>query len=272
MRSLRLAAATVACLSAVALLSACDPEGTDTGDSAAPGAPSAVPGAPAAQTTAAKAGAAQTTAAKASAAPAATPGKAGRLPAGVWVDPKAVPLNAALHWKAPGSAAKVLGEQGKLQIETLCHTRRDEYHAEVAMVETASLGGATGDWKADETIASYGSGADSSGVIQTTYALMGVFAQGVKDCADTAPGAEVTVVGEDADHLFADVTLPQADGSTVVVHEFLVSNRGSIAELTLRADLPAGARPKTAWKAPTDRQALSDALGKPACTAFKDCV
>ncbi|GLW55666.1 hypothetical protein [Kitasatospora phosalacinea] len=264
MRSLRLAAATVACLSAVALLSACDPEGTDTGDSAASGAPTAVPSAPAA----AKTPAAKTPAASEAAA---TPGKAGRLPAGVWVDPKAVPLNAALHWSAPGPA-KVLGEQGKLQIETLCHTRRDEYHAEVAMVETASLGGASGDWKADETIASYGSGADSSGVIQTTYALMGVFAQGVKDCAETAPGAEVTVIGEDADHLFADVTLPQADGSTVVVHEFLVSNRGSIAELTLRADLPAGARPKTAWTAPTDRQALSDALGKPACTAFKDCV
>ncbi|MFE1319605.1 hypothetical protein [Kitasatospora phosalacinea] len=271
MRSLRLAAATVACLSAVALLSACDPEGTDTGDSAASGAPSAVPSTPAA----AKSPAAKSPAAKTSATPAATspatPGKAGRLPAGVWVDPKAVPLNAALHWRAPGPA-KVLGEQGKLQIETLCHTRRDEYHAEVAMVETASLGGASGDWKADETIASYGSGADSSGVIQTTYALMGVFAQGVKDCAATAPGAKVTVVAEDVDHLFADVTLPQADGSTVVVHEFLVSNRGSIAELTLRADLPAGARPKTAWTAPADRQALSDALGKPACTAFKDCV
>ena len=267
MRSLRLAAATVACLSAVALLSACEPDGSDAGDSTAAttaaAAPTGAAGTPAAEKTAAG---------QSPAAPAATPGKAGRLPAGVWVDPKAVPLNAALHWKAPGSAAQVLGEQGRLQVETVCGSKRDDYYAEVPMVETAPLGGTAGDWKAVETVASFGSGQKSSGVIQSAYALMGQFAQEVKDCATTAPGAKVTVIAEDADHLFADLSVPQADGSTVELHEFLVSNRGTVAELTLRADLAKGARPKTAWSAPADQQALVDALGKPACTAFKDCA
>ncbi|WP_033216539.1 hypothetical protein [Kitasatospora phosalacinea] len=274
MRSLRLAAATVACLSAVALLSACDPEGTDTGDSATTAtATSAAASAPAATGgRSAAAGTESPAAAKTSAAPAgATPGKAGRLPAGVWVDPKAVPLNSALHWKAPGSAAKVLGEKGLLQIEGICRSERDDYYAEVPMVETASLGGSTGDWKADETIASYGSGAKSSGVVQSASALMQQFAQEVKDCATTAPGAKVTVVAEDSDRLFADLTVPQADGTTVEVHEYLVDNRGTVAELTLRADLAKGGRPKTAWAAPADKQALVDGLGKPACAAFKDC-
>ncbi|MFC8721358.1 hypothetical protein [Kitasatospora sp. NPDC057198] len=269
MRSLRLAAATVALLSAVAVLSACDPDGTDsdgTGTGAA--APSTTaPGTTAPDAAGAKSpGAAKTSAASDGGAA----GKAGRLPAGVWIDPKAVPLNAALHWKAPGSAAKALGEKGRLRIEELCKAPRDDSFTEVPMVETASLGGSPGDWTADETIASFGSAKDSSGRAQSAFLLLGSVVQGLKDCGSAVPGASVKVSSEDSTFAAATLTIPQAGGGSVEVHEYLSVQDGSVAELTLHAELPKGGRPKTAWSAPAD-QGVLDTLGKTVCTAFGDC-
>ncbi|GLW74305.1 hypothetical protein Kpho02_66030 [Kitasatospora phosalacinea] len=259
MRSLRLAAATVACLSAVALLSACDPDGTDNGDSAAPAASS-----PAAPTSG---GAKSPAPAKSSAAAA---GAADRLPAGVWIDPKAVPMNSALHWKAPASAAKPLGSKGQLRIEALCKIPRDASFAEVPMVETASLGAPSGDWAADETIASFGSAAKSSGRAQSAFGLLGAVADGLKSCDTTAPGATVAVSTDDSTFLAATLTVPTADGGSTEVHEYLSVQGGSVAELTLRAQLTKGSHPKTAWSAPADA-GLLDTLGKTVCTALGDC-
>ncbi|RAJ44635.1 hypothetical protein K353_01211 [Kitasatospora sp. SolWspMP-SS2h] len=269
MRSLRLAAATVACLSAVAVLSACDPEGTDTGDSAASAAPGT---ASTAATTASAApsadGAKSPAASKSPAAPEATPGKAGRLPAGAWIDPKSVPLNSALHWKA--GPAKVLGEKGRLRIEELCKIPRDDSFAEVPIVETAALGGAAGDWSADETIASFGSSAKSSAAAQSAYALLAGVTEGLKDCASTVPGATVKVTVEDGASVAATLTVPQSGGGSTEVREYLTAKDGSLAELTLHAQLPKGGHPKTAWAGGSD-DAVLNPLGGAVCTAFDDC-
>ncbi|MEU3492121.1 hypothetical protein ABZ747_01335 [Kitasatospora cineracea] len=263
MRSLRLTAAAVACLSAVAVLTACDPEGTDTGDSAASAAPStASTAAPSA------AGSASPAASKSQGAPEATPGKAGRLPAGVWIDPKAVPLNSALHWKA--GPAKVLGEKGRLRIEELCKIPRDDSFAEVPMVETAALGGAAGDWAADETIASFGSSAKSSGAAQSAYGLLSGVTEGLKGCASTVPGATVKVTVEDGMTVAATLTVPQSGGGSTEVHEYLTAKDGTLAELTLHAQLPKGGHPKTAWAGGSD-DAVLNPLAAPVCTAFADC-
>ncbi|MGW4695067.1 hypothetical protein ACWEO1_22120 [Kitasatospora cineracea] len=263
MRSLRLTAAAVACLSAVAVLTACDPEGTDTGDSAASAAPStASTAAPSA------AGSASPAASKSQGAPEATPGKAGRLPAGVWIDPKAVPLNSALHWKA--GPAKVLGEKGRLRIEELCKIPREDSFAEVPMVETAALGGAAGDWAADETIASFGSSAKSSGAAQSAYGLLSGVTEGLKGCASTVPGATVKVTVEDGMTVAATLTVPQPGGGSTEVHEYLTAKDGTLAELTLHAQLPKGGHPKTAWAGGSD-DAVLNPLAAPVCTAFADC-
>ncbi|MEU5389428.1 MULTISPECIES: hypothetical protein [Kitasatospora] len=263
MRSLRLTAAAVACLSAVAVLTACDPEGTDTGDSAASAAPStASTAAPSA------AGSASPAASKSQGAPEATPGKAGRLPAGVWIDPKAVPLNSALHWKA--GPAKVLGEKGRLRIEELCKIPREDSFAEVPMVETAALGGAAGDWAADETIASFGSSAKSSGAAQSAYGLLSGVTEGLKGCASTVPGATVKVTVEDGMTVAATLTVPQSGGGSTEVHEYLTAKDGTLAELTLHAQLPKGGHPKTAWAGGSD-DAVLNPLAAPVCTAFADC-
>jgi hypothetical protein len=266
-RSLRLTAAAVACLSAVAVLTACDPEGTDTGDSAASAAPSTAASAPSTAAPSA-AGSASSAAPKSPGAPEATPGKAGRLPAGVWIDPKAVPLNSALHWKA--GPAKVLGEKGKLRIEELCKIPRDDSFTEVPMVETAALGGAAGDWAADETIASFGSSAKSSGAAQSAYGLLGSVTEGMKGCASTVPGATVKVTVEDGMTVAATLTVPQSGGGSTEVHEYLTAKDGTLAELTLHAQLPKGGHPKTAWAGGSD-DAVLNPLAAPVCTAFADC-
>ncbi|MFD7731939.1 hypothetical protein ACFV6F_16315 [Kitasatospora phosalacinea] len=267
MRSLRLAAATVACLSAVTVLSACDPEGTDTGDSAASAAPTSV-ASPTAAASPTSGGAGSPAPAKSSAAAAGT--AAERLPAGVWIDPKAVPMNSALHWKAPGSAVKPLGTKGRFRIETLCKIPRDESFAEVPMVESASLGAPSGDWAADEVVASFGSSAQSSGRAQSAFALLGTVADGLKACDTTMPGATVSVTTDDSTFLAATLTVPLVDGGSAEVHEYLSVQGGSVAELMLHAQLAKGSHPKTAWSAPADGAVL-DGLGKAVCTALGDC-
>ncbi|BAJ27029.1 MULTISPECIES: hypothetical protein [Kitasatospora] len=262
MRSLRLAAAAVACLSTVALLSACDPDGTGGGDTAASAPAASAPSTPSVP------GSSGT--AKSPAAGEGTPGKAGRLPAGVWIDPKAVPLNAALHWKAPGSAVKVLGEQGAFRIETLCLIPRDDSFTQLPMAETASLGGAAGDWAADQIVASFGSSQNYSGRAQSAHAVFTTLKEGVKNCATTVPGTVVKIDSEGGTTLAATLSIPLTGGGTAEVHEYLSTPDGSVAELTLHAQLPAGARPRTAWSAPAATGVL-DALGKPLCTAFADC-
>jgi len=259
-RPLRLAAATAACLTALAALTACNPDGTDGGDAASPAASSApssaASGSPKSDpTTAAPAGG----------------GKASTVPAAAWIAPQQVPLNAALHWTAPASSAKSLGAKGQFKIEQLCHGKRSDDWADVVTdLDTASLGGAAGDWQADQSIVSFGDAAKSSAVAQTAFGVLGAVKDEVKGCATTVPGAKVEIAGDDSEYLVATVTVPQSDGGTVQVHEYLTTSGGALVELTLHAQVAKGGHPKTAWSAPADSAVLS-ALAKPVCTAFKDC-
>ncbi|KDN87131.1 hypothetical protein [Kitasatospora cheerisanensis] len=264
MRPLRLAAAAVACLSAVAVLTACDPEGADGGSAAkTSAAPPAASGAPS------SGGGASAPAP----APSATGGggKGSAVPAAAWIAPQQVPLNAALHWTAPASSAKSLGAKGRFLIEQLCHgTRSADWTDTVPGVDTASLGGADGDWKADQSIVSFGDASKSSAAAQSAFGLLGAVKDEVRACAATASGAKAEITGDDSEFLVATVTLPQPDGGTVQVHEYLTTSGGALVELTLHARLAKGGHPKTAWSAPADGAVLS-ALAKPVCTAYKDC-
>ncbi|MFJ5925129.1 hypothetical protein ACIQF6_21245 [Kitasatospora sp. NPDC092948] len=271
MRSLRSVAATAACLTAIAVLTACDPSGTDGGDTARTTA-----AAPAAGTTQ-PSGSAESgtesgapTAAPSTGAPAGG-GKASTVPSAAWINPQQVPLNTALHWTAPAQGAKSLGAKGQFKIEQLCHGKRSDDWADVVTdLDTASLGGAAGDWQADQSIVDLGDAAKSSAVAQTAFGVLGAVKDEVKGCAATAPGAKVEIVGDDSEYLVATVTVPQSDGGAVQVHEYLTTSGGALVELTLHAQVAKGGHPKTAWSAPADSAVLS-ALAKPVCTAFKDC-
>ncbi|MFF0298461.1 hypothetical protein ACFYS8_19430 [Kitasatospora sp. NPDC004615] len=265
MRPFRLAATAVACLTAVAVLTACDPDNTDGGDAGkTAAAPPAASGAPSAGGT--ESGSPKT---DPSAAQSAGGGKASTVPAAAWINPQQVPLNAALHWTAP--AAKSLGAKGQFQIEQLCHSKRSADWADtVPGVDTASLGGAPDDWKADQSIVTFGDANKSSAAVQSAFGLLGAVKDEVKHCATTAPGAKAEITVDESEHLVATVTVPQADGGTVTVHEYLTTSGGALVELTLHAQAAKGGHPKTAWSAPADSAVLS-AIAKPVCTAFKDC-
>ncbi|MFD8481769.1 hypothetical protein [Kitasatospora sp. NPDC059673] len=267
MRPLRLAATAVACLTAIAALTACDPEGSGGGDAGkTAAAPPAASGTPSAGSTASGSPKSDP-----GAAPSAGGGKSSTVPAAAWIAPQQVPLNAALHWTAPATSAKSLGAKGQFQIEQLCHGKRsDDWTDTVPGVDTASLGGASGDWKADQSIVSFGDASKSSVAAQSAFGLLGAVKDEVKNCATTVPGAKAEITGDDSEYLVATVTVPQSDGGTVQVHEYLTTSGGALVELTLHAQTAKGAHPKTAWSAPADTAVLS-ALAKPVCTAFKDC-
>ncbi|KIQ66820.1 hypothetical protein TR51_05030 [Kitasatospora griseola] len=265
MRPLRLAATAAACLSAVLVLTACDPDGTGGSDTARTSA-----AAPAGSATPSTAGRESGSPKPGQSAPTGG-GKASTVPAAAWIGAQQVPLNAALHWTEPASSAKSLGAEGRFRIEQLCHGKRsDDWADTVPGVDTASLGGAEGDWKADQSIASFGDAAKSSAAAQSAFGLLGALKDEVRNCATTVPGAKAEITGDDSEFLVATVTLPQSGGGTVQVHEYLTTSGGAVVELTLQAEVAKGGHPKTAWSAPADSAVLS-ALAKPVCTAYKDC-
>ncbi|OKJ02914.1 hypothetical protein [Kitasatospora sp. CB01950] len=268
MRPLRLAAAAAVCLSAMAVLTACNPDGTDGGDAGkTAAAPPAATGAP---SSSAGASSSESPKPEQTGAPAGG-GKASAVPAAAWITPQQVPLNAALHWTAGASSAKSLGAKGQFRIEQLCHGKRSADWADAFdSLDTASLGGAAGDWQAAQSIVSFGDANKSSAAAQSAYGLLGAVKDEVKACTATVPGAKVDITGDDSEFLAATVTLPQADGGTVQVHEYLTTSGGALAELTLHAQVAKGAHPKTAWSAPADSAVLK-ALATPVCTAYKDC-
>ncbi|MFD8599335.1 hypothetical protein ACFV1L_30470, partial [Kitasatospora sp. NPDC059646] len=266
-RPLRLAAAA-ACLSAVAVLTACDPDGADGGS----GAKTSAAAPPAASGTPSSGGAASGPAPAPTATGGGTAGgKGSAVPPAAWIAPQQVPLNAALHWTAPAPSAKSLGAKGQFLIEQLCHGKRSaDWTDTVPGLDTASLGGADGDWKADQSIVSFGDAAKSSAAAQSAFGLLGAVKDEVRNCAATAPGAKAEITGDDSEYLVATVTVPQPDGGAVQVHEYLTTSGGALVELTLHTRVAKGGHPRTAWSAPADSAVLS-ALAKPVCTAYQDC-
>ncbi|MFJ5229184.1 hypothetical protein ACIQBJ_04700 [Kitasatospora sp. NPDC088391] len=270
MRPLRLAAVTAACLSTVALLTACDPEG----GSPAGGGTSAAAPPPAASSPAAGASG---TAGASSPARGTGPGRVAsggtsKLPTGVWLPAAALPLDAQLGWAV--GQPRGGGPQDRFMIEDMCRAKRDAAWADtVPGVDSVELngGGAKG-WSGSESIVSFGSAAKSSAAKQSSFGLLNALKDEVKGCASTAPGATVKIVADGSETLAAVVTLPSGKSATgaVEVHEYLTTSGGAVVELNVWTDAPRGGAPKVPWGGQDDA-ALLAALGRPVCTALKDC-
>ncbi|WP_143685820.1 hypothetical protein [Streptomyces sp. 1331.2] len=245
MRSTRMvtAAAALVCLGA---LSACGPDndgGQDAGKTAAP-APSA---------TAAPAGSPGGTATGAPAT-GGTGGAAKAIPAKAWMDTKSIPMDEAYHY-AP-LAANAKPGTGPIQFKgmELCHAavaKDDEWMFAGTASAKASVGFGGDRWTAQQALLFEGDPTHSSGTKQTTNLTYGRLTDALKGCAKTAPGATVKVnSAEDAPYFAAVLTVPQADGTTVTLHEYAVTDGGTVSELSVWATTKAGAQPKDAWKAP----------------------
>jgi hypothetical protein len=204
-----------------------------------------------------------------SAAPAPSPtGGDHTAPTGVpdtaWMAARDIPLDAAYHWPALAGVAKG-GKNPVLQAETVCGSKRSADLDGItggANAAKATLGSGE-DWHAQETLVNWPG--TTSGAMQTSAALFRGISDEIKSCATTAPGATVKVTVDDGQQLVASLTVPQPGGASVTLHEYLVNNAGTVAELAVWS----GPHPKTVWAA-TDATVLKG-LNAPLCSAFKDC-
>ncbi|MFJ1754735.1 hypothetical protein [Kitasatospora sp. NPDC088134] len=274
MRPLRPAAVTAACLSVVALLTACDPEG---GGSTAAGSAAAPP--PAASSPAGGSASSPAGGPSGTPAPAGSPrsgtvasGGTSKLPLAVWLPAAALPLDAQLGWAV--GQPRGGGPRDRFAIEEMCLGKRDAAWADaVPGVDSVALnGGGTKGWSGSESIAGFGSAAKSSAAKQSSFGLLNALKDEVKACPSTAPGATVKIVADDSETLAAVVTLPssKAGAGAVEVHEYLTTSGGAVVELNVWTDVPRGGAVNVPW-GKQDDAALLAALAKPVCTALKDC-
>ncbi len=270
LRSTRLVTATAAALVCLGALSACGPDndgGQDAGKTAAP-APSA---------TAAPAGTATGAPATGTGKPAGdggTGGAAKGIPAKAWMDTKSIPLDETYHY-AP-LAANAKPGTGPVQFKgmELCHAavaKDDEWMFTGTASAKASVGFGGDRWTAQQTLLFEGDPTHSSGTKQATNLTDGHLTDALKGCAKTAPGATVKVDSADGAPYFAAVlTVPQADGTTVTLHEYVVTDGGTVSELSVWATTKGGAQPKDAWKAPEDKY-VGTGMTAPMCDALPGC-
>ncbi|MEU8922648.1 hypothetical protein AB0D10_17185 [Kitasatospora sp. NPDC048545] len=271
MRSTRLianTAVTAAALVCLGALSACGPDnsGQDGGKTAAPAPSTAAPagggtGAPSAGATkpAGNGG---------------TDGAAKGIPAKAWMDTKSIPMDETYHY-AP-LAANAKPQTGPVQFKgmELCHApvaKDDEWMFTGTASAKASVGFGGDRWTAQQTLLFVGDPTHSSGTKQTTNLTYERLTDALNGCAKTVPGATVKVdSAADAPYFAAVLTVPQADGTAATLHEYAVTDGGTVSELSVWAVTKAGAQPKDAWKAPEDKY-VGTGMTAPMCEALPGC-
>ncbi|MFG2847701.1 hypothetical protein ACGF12_31700 [Kitasatospora sp. NPDC048296] len=264
MRSIRLATATAAALLCAGALSACGPDnsGQDGGKTAAP-APTGATAAPTGGGTAKP-----TTGASKPA----TDG-ADTIPAKAWMDTKSIPMDETYHYAPLAANAKPVSGAVAFKGMELCHTAADkDQEGPLTGVAAKSSVGFGGDrWTAQQTLLVHGDPTHSSGTKQLTNLAKGYLTDALKACAKTAPGATVKVnSAQDAPYFAAVLTIPQQDGSTATLHEYVTTDGGWVSELSVWATTKAGAQPKDAWKGPEDKY-VATGMSAPLCEAFPGC-
>ncbi|MEU6967632.1 hypothetical protein AB0A71_07825 [Kitasatospora aureofaciens] len=239
--STRLVTATAAALLCVGALSACGPDnsGQDGGKTAAP-APTG--------TAAPSAGSTGSTS---------KPDGKG-IPAKAWMDTKSIPMDETYHYAPLSANAKSVTGSSDFKGMQVCHSSLAKDDQDLFTGGTAkalaSVGFGGDRWTAQQTLFFFGDPTHSSGTGQSVGFIKDRLVQYVKDCGKTAPGATVKVsTAEHAPDFAATVTVPQADGSTVTLHEYVVNAGGTVSELSVWATTKGGAQPKDAWKAPEDK-------------------
>ncbi|MGW2375135.1 hypothetical protein [Kitasatospora sp. NPDC001683] len=252
--SVRLLTAATAALLCVGALSACGPDnsGQDGGKTAAP----------------APTGAAPTSAAPATGAPTSgtakpTGGGADKgIPAKAWMDVKTIPVDEAIQWPTFAANAKLTTNKVLFKGQELCHdtdglTKDGESLYTGTARATAVVGGSGNSrWTGQETLLYQGDPTHSSGTKQLTNLTRTHLVDAVKNCAKTFPHASVKVTSmEGAPYFAAAVTLPQIDGATVTLHEFVVDAGGTVGELSVFTTTKGGAEPD-GWMAVFDHDPI----------------
>ena len=254
--STRLVTATAAALLCVGALSACGPDnsGQDGGKTAAP-APTG--------TAAPSAGSTGSTS---------KPDGKG-IPAKAWMDTKNIPMDETYHYAPLAANAKPVTGAVTFKGMELCRAAptKDQEAQFTGTAAKASVGFGGDRWTAQQTLLVHGDPTHSSGTKQLTNLAAGNLEDALKACAKTAPGATVKVDSADGAPYFAAVlTVPQQDGSTATLREYVTTDGGWVSELSIWAITKGGAQPKDTWKGPEDKY-VATGMTAPLCEAFPGC-
>ncbi|MFG2904461.1 hypothetical protein ACGF13_05275 [Kitasatospora sp. NPDC048286] len=252
MRTTRVVTATAAALVCLGALSACGPDNGQDGGTIA---------APAGATT-----------------PATNPtkptGSDKGIPDKAWMDTKSIPMDESYHYTPLAANAKPVSGVTQFKGMELCRAavaKDDEALFTGAAAAKSEVGFGGDRWAAQQTLLFHGDPTHSSGAKQSTNLAQARLTEAVKSCAKTVPGATVKVdSAPEAPYFAAVLTVPQADGGTVTLHEYVVSDGGVVSELTVWATTKAGAQPKDAWKAPEDKY-VGTGMTAPMCEALPGC-
>lgn len=198
------------------------------------------------------------------------------LPASVWINPSAIPLDAAYHWSSPAAVDKKAGNPELTAAEDcrLSLSGADKSALGVFPAAQAQLGptsGGTGgqdDWTATETVVAAGD--TSSGDIQGVYMLYHDLSGLIGKCANAAPGAKVTDVSSTQAGYAATITIPTSTGTTLTLHEYLAAPYGYFVELSVWVAPFHGDKPSAAWDGASAGSVLA-ALASGPCAASKAC-
>ncbi|MFE7593275.1 hypothetical protein ACFU6K_28090 [Kitasatospora sp. NPDC057512] len=251
LRTTRVVTATAAALVCLGALSACGPDNGGGGQTALPAAaptPSTNPTKPA--------------------------GSDKGIPDKAWMDTKSVPMDESYHYTPLAANAKQVSGPVQFKGLELCRAAiaKDDEPLFTGTAAAKSEVGFGGDrWAAQQTLLFHGDPVHSSGAKQSTNLAEAHLTEALKSCAKTAPGATVKVdSAPDAPYFAAVLTVPQADGGTVTLHEYVVGDGGTVSELAVWATTKAGAQPKDAWKAPEDK-AVGTGMTAAMCEALPGC-
>ncbi|MBV6699522.1 hypothetical protein KV557_20895 [Kitasatospora aureofaciens] len=275
MRTIRLVTATSAAVLCLAALNACGPDNSGDQNASKTTAPTAAATTPATGTaTGTPTGAPATTGGQGKPTGGATAPAGDGIPAKAWMDTKNVPMDATLHWAPLAANAKPVTGPVTFKAQDLCHApigKDDESTFTGQAAGKALVGFGADHWMAQQTLLYHGDPTHSSGTKQLTGLTRTHLTDAVKNCAKTAPGATVKVSSpDDAPYFAATATIPQSDGSTVTLHEYVLDAGGTVSELSVFATTKAGAQPKEAWTAPEDKY-VATGMTAPACEAFPGC-
>lgn len=198
------------------------------------------------------------------------------LPAAVWTDPSAIPLDAAYHWRSPAAVDKKASPPELTAVQDCRLALGSTDKAELAAFPAAqadltpSTGGSGGqdDWNVQETVLSTGD--TSSGDIQGIYMLYTDLVGRIGKCANTAAGAKLTNVSSTQAGYAATISIPTSTGTTLTVHEYLAAPYGYLVELSVWVAPYSGDKAGAAWDGASSSAVLA-ALSAGPCALSKAC-
>ncbi|MEU3572909.1 hypothetical protein AB0E96_31475 [Kitasatospora sp. NPDC036755] len=196
------------------------------------------------------------------------------IPDKAWMDTKSIPMDESYHYTPLSANAKPVTGPVQFKGMELCHAAvaKDDEPLFTGSAAARSEVGFGGDrWTAQQTLLFHGDPTHSSGVKQSAAMAQTRLTEALKSCAKSAPGATVKVESApDAPYFAAVLTVPQADGGAVTLHEYVVGDGGAVSELAVWATTKGGAQPKDAWKAPEDKY-VGTGMSAPMCEALPGC-